>query len=114
MLPWIIKPLFGVISDAFPINGQARRPYVLGPAFCGVICLILMYWVDSIEALAAGCLMINVREYCSWYASADTCGAWQVFGSCGFLGCQALLIDHSQRNEWDVVSPVQHSRLADQ
>ncbi|GAA6616759.1 folate/biopterin family MFS transporter [Scytonema sp. NUACC26] len=28
-LPWIIKPLFGFISDGFPIFGYRRRPYLV-------------------------------------------------------------------------------------
>lgn len=25
---WIIKPLYGFISDGFPIGGQRRKPYL--------------------------------------------------------------------------------------
>lgn len=31
--PWIIKPLYGFITDTFPIGGQRRRPYMLA---CGI------------------------------------------------------------------------------
>jgi hypothetical protein len=28
-LPWILKPLWGVMTDVFPIRGYRRRPYFL-------------------------------------------------------------------------------------
>src|SRR5438067_7272221 len=51
---WSLKPLFGLVSDFFPILGYRRRPYlvlstvVAGVAFLGVAAL----WA----ALAAGSL----------------------------------------------------------
>ena len=31
---WTIKPVFGFISDTFPIFGQHRRPYII---LCGAV-----------------------------------------------------------------------------
>ena len=36
-LPWIIKPVFGFISDGFPIFGYRRRPYLILSGFLGTI-----------------------------------------------------------------------------
>ncbi|MCC0176053.1 folate/biopterin family MFS transporter [Waterburya agarophytonicola K14] len=36
-LPWIIKPLFGFISDGLPIFGYRRRPYLILSGFLGTI-----------------------------------------------------------------------------
>lgn len=33
--PWMIKPIFGFISDAAPILGERRRPYLV---ICGLLC----------------------------------------------------------------------------
>ena len=36
-LPWIIKPVFGFISDGLPIFGYRRRPYLILSGFLGCI-----------------------------------------------------------------------------
>jgi len=35
-LPWSLKPLYGLVSDSFPINGRHRKPYLVIAAFLGV------------------------------------------------------------------------------
>jgi folate/biopterin transporter len=37
MLPWVIKPLFGFISDGLPIWGYRRRPYLILSGILGAI-----------------------------------------------------------------------------
>jgi folate/biopterin transporter len=37
MLPWVIKPLFGFISDGLPILGYRRRPYLILSGILGAI-----------------------------------------------------------------------------
>jgi folate/biopterin transporter len=37
MLPWVIKPVFGFISDGLPIFGYRRRPYLILSGIIGVI-----------------------------------------------------------------------------
>lgn len=34
-LPWVIKPLFGLLSDGLPIFGYRRRPYLILSGFLG-------------------------------------------------------------------------------
>jgi Na+/melibiose symporter-like transporter len=49
-LPWIIKPLYGFISDSFPIFGYRRKPYLFIFGFIVSICWILMsFYVDSLS-----------------------------------------------------------------
>lgn len=36
-IPWVIKPLFGFISDGLPILGYRRRPYLILSGFLGTI-----------------------------------------------------------------------------
>ena len=36
-LPWIIKPLFGFMSDGLPIFGYRRRPYLVLSGFLGTV-----------------------------------------------------------------------------
>ena len=28
-LPWTVKPIYGFVSDNYPIGGQRRKPYIL-------------------------------------------------------------------------------------
>ena len=47
-IPWIIKPVFGFISDGLPILGYRRRPYLILSGFLGTISwLALATVVDS-------------------------------------------------------------------
>ena len=41
-LPWMIKPLFGFISDGLPIFGYRRRPYLMLSGFLGAIAWVLL------------------------------------------------------------------------
>ncbi|EOD13350.1 hypothetical protein EMIHUDRAFT_256863 [Emiliania huxleyi CCMP1516] len=35
-LPWSVKPLYGLVSDAVPIRGQHRKPYLVLAAAVGL------------------------------------------------------------------------------
>jgi hypothetical protein len=35
MVPWTIKPLYGLISDNFPLWGMRRRPYLVAAGLAG-------------------------------------------------------------------------------
>ncbi|MEB3177597.1 MAG: folate/biopterin family MFS transporter [Nostocaceae cyanobacterium] len=37
ILPWMVKPLYGFISDAFPIFGYRRRPYLVLAGLVGAV-----------------------------------------------------------------------------
>lgn len=41
-LPWMIKPLFGFISDGLPIFGYRRRPYLILSGLVGALAWILL------------------------------------------------------------------------
>jgi len=41
-LPWMVKPLFGVISDGWPIFGYRRRPYLVLSGILGAIAWVLL------------------------------------------------------------------------
>lgn len=42
MLPWTVKPLYGMISDSFPIAGYRRRPYLVLSSLLGSISWLCM------------------------------------------------------------------------
>jgi folate/biopterin transporter len=66
-LPWIIKPLFGFISDGLPIFGYRRRPYLILSGLLGTIswiCLatIVNTPVTATIAIALGSLSVAVSD----------------------------------------------------
>ncbi|MEM9448496.1 MAG: folate/biopterin family MFS transporter [Cyanobacteria bacterium P01_E01_bin.6] len=47
-IPWMIKPLFGFLSDGLPIFGYRRRPYLILAGLLGTASwLALAYWVET-------------------------------------------------------------------
>lgn len=55
MMPWMVKPLFGFISDGLPILGYRRRPYLIASGLLGALSWVwLAIWVDTaVEATVA-------------------------------------------------------------
>lgn len=66
-LPWIIKPVFGFISDGLPIFGYRRRPYLVLSGILGAIswvCLATIVhtsWAATL-AIALGSLSVAVSD----------------------------------------------------
>ncbi|MFB2975943.1 folate/biopterin family MFS transporter [Microseira sp. BLCC-F43] len=66
-LPWIVKPLFGFMSDGLPILGYRRRPYLILSGLLGSaswICLATVVhtaWAAT-AAIALGTLAITVSD----------------------------------------------------
>ncbi len=62
-LPWVIKPLFGFISDGLPIFGYKRRPYLILSGFVGVaawICLATTVHSPTTATLAIATTSLSV------------------------------------------------------
>ena len=51
-IPWTIKPLFGLISDGFPIFHLHRTYYLLGAAILGTFAWIFLGIVPLITGLS--------------------------------------------------------------
>jgi folate/biopterin transporter len=67
MAPWTIKPLFGFISDGFPIWGYRRRPYLILSGILGTLSWLAMATVvntgwTAIAALTLGSLSVAVGD----------------------------------------------------
>ncbi|MBF2065303.1 MAG: folate/biopterin family MFS transporter [Calothrix sp. C42_A2020_038] len=66
-LPWIIKPLFGFISDGLPIFGYRRRPYLILSGVLGAlswVCLatIVHTQLAATLTIALGSLSVAVSD----------------------------------------------------
>jgi len=66
-IPWMIKPLFGFLSDGLPIFGYRRRPYLILSGFVGSLAWIAMAtvvhspWAAGL-AIALSSLAIAVSD----------------------------------------------------
>ncbi len=66
-LPWVIKPVFGFISDGLPIFGYRRRPYLILSGILGVISWVSLativhtYWGATL-AIALTSLSVAVSD----------------------------------------------------
>ncbi|MBF2009189.1 folate/biopterin family MFS transporter [Chlorogloeopsis fritschii PCC 9212] len=66
-LPWIIKPLFGFISDGFPILGYRRRPYLVLSGVLGAVSWVSLATIvhtplAATVAIAFGSLSVAVSD----------------------------------------------------
>ncbi len=60
-LPWVIKPLFGLMSDGLPIFGYRRRPYLIISGLLGTVSwLMLATVVDSATSATVAMLMTSL------------------------------------------------------
>ncbi|XP_061365266.1 probable folate-biopterin transporter 2 isoform X1 [Gastrolobium bilobum] len=52
-IPWIVKPLWGLLTDVLPIFGYRRRPYFVFAGFIGVIGMLLLALHENLHLLLA-------------------------------------------------------------
>jgi folate/biopterin transporter len=63
MVPWTIKPLYGMISDSFPIAGYRRRPYLVLSSILGSIawlCMAMTVKTPLAATIAIGLASLSV------------------------------------------------------
>lgn len=80
-IPWCLKPIYGFISDTFPIFGYRRIPYILFGC-----------WITTISYWALPWYVDDIEMICFWtfLSSLGTCIADVV--------CDSILVVHA-RNE---------------
>jgi len=66
-LPWIIKPVFGFISDGLPIFGYRRRPYLILSGLLGTISWVSLATIvhsalGATLAIALGSLSVAISD----------------------------------------------------
>lgn len=79
-IPWIIKPLWGFISDCFPIIGYRRKPYLFIFGLVGVTAWMFMAFVVSAPWMAIMCMTV-VQTACAF---------------CNVIG-EALVVEETQK-----------------
>jgi MFS family permease len=70
-LPWIIKPLWGAISDFVPIFGYRRRPYLV---LANIVAFAAFAWVATIDTTANMVPALTVTAL-AMAVSSTLCGA---------------------------------------
>ena len=58
-LPWVIKPLFGLMSDGLPIFGYRRRPYLILSGLLGTISWLMLATVVNNAATATIAMLLT-------------------------------------------------------
>ena len=58
-LPWVVKPIFGLLSDSFPIFGYRRRPYLILSGILGCLSWLAFATVVNSALAAAVALLIT-------------------------------------------------------
>jgi hypothetical protein len=70
-LPWIIKPLWGAISDFVPLFGYRRRPYLV---LANIAAFLAFAWVATIDTTSAMLPALTVTAI-AMAVSSTLCGA---------------------------------------
>jgi MFS family permease len=70
-VPWIIKPLWGAISDFVPLFGYRRRPYLV---LANVAAFVAFGWVTTISSTAAIIPAMTITAI-AMAVSSTLCGA---------------------------------------
>ncbi|KAK4435742.1 putative folate-biopterin transporter 2 [Sesamum alatum] len=75
-IPWIVKPLWGLLTDVVPISGYQRRPYFVFAGSLGVIAMFFLslhkelHIVLALLALTAGSASVAIAD-----VTVDACVA---------------------------------------
>uniref|UniRef100_A0A803MS16 Folate-biopterin transporter 2 n=1 Tax=Chenopodium quinoa TaxID=63459 RepID=A0A803MS16_CHEQI len=51
--PWVVKPLWGLLTDVVPLSGYRRRPYFIFAGFLGVTSMLVLSIVDGLHLVPA-------------------------------------------------------------
>ena len=58
-IPWVIKPLFGFMSDGLPIFGYRRRPYLILSGFLGTISWLALATLVNTAWMATAVILLT-------------------------------------------------------
>lgn len=71
-IPWCLKPLYGFISDAFPICGERRRPYIITGCLGSAACWWIMPWTVENAFVATIFMFLGSMFICIADVAADS------------------------------------------
>lgn len=59
-IPWVLKPLWGILTDAFPVRGYRRRPYFIISGVIGAVSAAVIAFAGNLAAVAALMCFVGV------------------------------------------------------
>lgn len=71
-IPWCLKPIYGFISDSYPIFGYRRRPYMIVFAFVAAYMWILLPFVPHDEFIITLVMTLSSGSMCFADVMADS------------------------------------------
>ncbi|XP_021847381.1 probable folate-biopterin transporter 3 isoform X2 [Spinacia oleracea] len=72
--PWVVKPLWGLLTDVVPLSGYRRKPYFIFAGFLGVISMLVLSIVDGLHLVPAVlCLMAGSAGVAIADVTIDAC-----------------------------------------
>ena len=71
-IPWCLKPVYGFISDSYPIFGYRRRPYMIGFAYLASYMWILLPFVPHDEFVITLVMTVSSGSMCFADVMADS------------------------------------------
>jgi len=71
-IPWCLKPVYGFISDSYPIFGYRRRPYMIGFAYLAAYMWILLPFVPHDEFAITLVMTVSSGSMCFADVMADS------------------------------------------
>nr|GMD10587.1 probable folate-biopterin transporter 3 [Ipomoea batatas] len=73
-LPWVVKPLWGLLTDTLPIFGYRRRPYFIIAGFLGIISMVILSLKQDLHlAFALLCLITSSAGMAVADSTIDAC-----------------------------------------
>ncbi|PKA49403.1 putative folate-biopterin transporter 6 [Apostasia shenzhenica] len=105
-IPWIMKPVWGFLTDTFPVRGYRRRPYFILAGFLGVSTALIISLQGKLPvALALLCLVGMAAGVAIADVTIDACIARNgieqpklapdMQSLCGFVSSVGALIGYS-------------------
>uniref|UniRef100_A0A6N2N8E7 Folate-biopterin transporter 6 n=1 Tax=Salix viminalis TaxID=40686 RepID=A0A6N2N8E7_SALVM len=59
-IPWVMKPIWGLFTDVFPVRGYKRRPYFIVAGVLGCVSAMLIALLGKVPiAVALSCLVVG-------------------------------------------------------
>ena len=71
-IPWCLKPLYGFVSDSYPIMGYRRRPYMILGAFLSAFMWILLPFCPHDEFVVTLVMTASSMGLCVADVMADS------------------------------------------
>ncbi|ONM27711.1 Biopterin transport-related protein BT1 [Zea mays] len=91
-LPWLIKPLYGFISDSIPLFGYRRRSYLFLSGLLGALSWSLMATVVSSKYSAASSILLGSLSV----AFSDVVSANRIFYSQVILVVDSMVVERAR------------------